>query len=159
MTAEVPKVPYSGLGTDVFNTVTPLGSGGAITSQGSARDEESTDVDDDKASTSSSTSSVVVALASATLADSLWQSAPSYPPQYLSTVGEHIPPSNKALVEPTTVDDDGVNQEGHPWASDAFENSLNTDHIFDRFNERAAYEPQQCVRCALLRLRDNRLFV
>jgi hypothetical protein len=29
---------------------------------------------------------------------------------------------------------------------------MHTDHLFDKFNERAAHEPQQCVRCAPLRL-------
>jgi len=136
----------------MFNSIASPASGGTITSQGSACDEESTDIDDDEnASTSSSASSVIVVLAAATLAYSLWQSAPSYPPQYLSTTGEYIPPSKKAPDELTAgiVDSDGFNQEGHPWASERYENSMHTDHLFDRFNERAAHEPQQCVRCAL----------
>jgi len=142
------EVPHSGLGTDVFNSVTPLDPGAEVTFQGSVRDQENVDHDDDSASTSSSVSSVVVALASATVADSSWLSAPLYLPQYLSTVDEYIPPSNKAPDEPTTGhdDDDGFNQEGHPWASEQYENSVPTDHIFDRFNERAAHQPQQCVR-------------
>jgi hypothetical protein len=152
------EVPHSGLGTDVFNSVTPLDPGAEVTFQGSVRDEENVDHDDDSASTSSSVSSVVVALASATLADSSWLSAPLYPPQYLSTVDEYIPPSNIAPDEPTTRhddDDDGFNQEGHPWASEQYENSVHTDHIFDRFNERAAHQPQQCVRCVRLCLRGD----
>jgi hypothetical protein len=32
---------------------------------------------------------------------------------------------------------------------------VHTDHIFDRFNERAAHQPQQCVRCVRLRLRGD----
>jgi pre-rRNA-processing protein TSR4 len=143
-------MPHSGLGCDMFNSVTPLNSGSTITSQVSVPDEEGSD-DDDGASTSSA-SSVIEALASVTLVDSSWQSAPSYPPQYLSTANEYIPPQNKASDELTAeiVDDDRVSQEAHPWASEKYENSMHTDHLFDRFNERAAHEPQQCVRCAPL---------
>jgi pre-rRNA-processing protein TSR4 len=89
-----------------------------------------------------------------TLVDSSWQSAPSYPPQYLSTADEYIPPQNKASDELTTgiLDDDRVTEEAHPWTSEKYENSMHTDHLFDKFNERVAHEPQQCVRCAPLRL-------
>ena len=151
MSTEANPVPHSGLGCDMFNSATQVDSGGTITSQDSAPDEESIESDDDSVSTSS-VSSVIVALASATLVDSLWQSAPSYPPQYLSTANEYLPPANKASDELTAgiVDDDRGNQEGHPWAPEKYENSINTDHLFDKFNQRAAHEPQQCVRCAPL---------
>jgi len=74
--------------------------------------------------------------------------APLYPPQYLSTAGEFIPPSNKAPHERAAVigDDNGPSQEGHPWTTEKYENSMRTDHVFDRFNERTAHESQQCVR-------------
>jgi pre-rRNA-processing protein TSR4 len=150
MSTDVDKMPLSGLGSDMFNSVLPLDSGGTITSQDLVPDE-STGSDDDSASTSSA-SSVIAALASVTL-DSLWHSAPSYPPQYLSTANEYIPPPSKAH-EPTAgiIDDNGVTEEGHAWGSEKYENSR-TDHVFDRFNERTAHEPQQCVRCAPLLLR------
>ena len=155
MSTNVAKMPHSGLGSELFDLGSPLDSGSTITSQGSVPDE-SIDSDDDSASTSS-VSSAIVALASVTLVDSLWQSAPSYPPQYLSTANEYIPPPKKAPDEPTAevVDDNGVTQERHAWASEMFENSMHTDHVFDRFNERASHEPQQCVRCAPLLLRNN----
>ncbi|KAI9511530.1 programmed cell death protein 2 [Russula earlei] len=145
---ELARAPPSSLGSDVFNSVTPLGSDDAITSQDSMHDEDSTQSDDDNVSSSSSASSVVVALACATLADSSWQSAPSYRPQYLSTAGEYLPPSNKTPEDPTAgiVDDGAFNQEGRSWAAEKYENSMHTDHVFDRFNERTAHEPQQCVR-------------
>lgn len=157
MSTEMARVPHSGIsgiGYDIFNSVTPLNSGGTIMPQGSVPDEESTETDDDSASTSSE-SSVIMALANVTLDDSLWQSAPSYPPQYLSTANEYVPPPKKASDELTAgiVDDGGDTQEGHSWASEKYENSMQTDRIFDKFNERAAHEPQQCVRCAPLHLR------
>lgn len=148
---------HAGLGTDVFDSIAPPDSGSTITSHGSTGDEESIESDDENASTSSSASSVVVALGSATLVDSLWQSAPSYPPQYLSTISEPMYPSNKApdRLVAGNVDAEGLNLEGHPWASEKYENSMHTDQLFDRFNERTAREPQQCVRCALPCLRDD----
>jgi len=148
MSTEMATAPHSGFGSDVFNTTLPLDSDDAITSQDSMLGEEPTESDDDSASTSSSASPVVVALANVTLEDSLWQSAPSYPPQYLSTAGEFIPPSNKALHERAAVigDDSGPSQEGQPWTTENYENSMRTDHVFDRFNERTAHESQQCVR-------------
>jgi len=146
MSTDVANMPHSGLGSDMFNSGLPLDSGGIITSQGSVPDE-SAGSDDDNASTSS-VSSAIVALASVTLVDSLWQSSPSYHPQYLSTANEYIPPPKKASDEPTAeiIDDNGVTQEGHAWASEKYENSIHTDHVFDRFNERTSHEPQQCVR-------------
>jgi hypothetical protein len=150
---------HAGLGTDLFNSIAPLDLGSTITSRSPTRDEENTESDDENASTSSSVSSVVVALASATLVDSLWQSAAHYPPQYLSTISEPIHPSSKSKVPDGLtagdVDADGPNPEGHPWASEKYENSMHIDQHFDRFNERAALEPQQCVRCALPCLRGN----
>jgi len=145
MSTGMATAPHSGLGFDVFNITSPLGSDDALTPQDSILDEES---DNDSASTSSSASSVVAALASVTLEESLWQSAPLYPPQYLSTAGEFIPPSNKAPHERADVvgNDNGPSQEGHSWAAEKYENSMRTDHVFDRFNERTAHEPQQCVR-------------
>ena len=157
MSTEVATAPHAGLGTDIFNSIAPPDSGSAITSHGPARDEESPESDDEIASQSSSASSVAVALASARLVDSLWQSAPSYPPQYLSTISEPIHPSSKTPGRLTAgnVDADEFNPEGHPWTSEKYENSMHMDHLFDRFNERAAREPQQCVRCALPYLRGN----
>ena len=155
MSTDVAKMPNSGLGSDMFNSVLPLDPAGTITSQGSVPDE-SIGSDDDSASTSS-VASAIVALASVKLVDSLWQSAPSYPPLYLSTANEYIPPPNRARDERTSgiIDDNGVTQDGHAWAPEKYENSMRTDHVFDRFNERTAHEPQQCVRCAPLLLCIN----
>jgi pre-rRNA-processing protein TSR4 len=160
MSTEVTSVAHSGLGCDMFNSATPVDPCGTITSQDSVHDEECIGSDDDSASTSSA-SSVILALASVTLVDSLWQSAPSYPPQYLSTANEYIPTPNKASDELTEgiVDDGRDTQEGHPGSSEKYENSMNTDHLFDKFNQRAAHWPQQCVRCAPLHLHLDVLFV
>jgi pre-rRNA-processing protein TSR4 len=144
------STPHRGLGSDMFDSVSPLCSAGTIMSQCTACDEEHIDNDGDDVSTWSSVSSVVVALASATLEDSSWQFAPSYPPQYLSTISEYLPPPQKAPAERTAgaAPDDCDDQESHPWATEKYESSMHTDHIFDSFNDRTAHEPQQCVRWA-----------
>jgi pre-rRNA-processing protein TSR4 len=136
-----------GIGSDMFHSVSQPVPHGAITSQVSASEEGNADSDSDSASTSSSRS-LVVALASATLADSLWNLSPSYAPQYLSTISEYIPRPKNTLDERAAGDvtDIGADQESHAWTSEKYENSLRTDHVFDRFNERASHEPQQCVR-------------
>ena len=144
--------PHAGLGSEMFISASSLTSSGTIMPpQGTAHAEEDIENDDgDNTSTSSSVSSVVVALATATLADSSWQLSPSYPPQYLSTISEYLPsPKQPPTMSTGAVADDGDTQKGHPWATEKYENSMRTDHIFDRFVERAGHEPQQCVRWAL----------
>jgi pre-rRNA-processing protein TSR4 len=145
------SAPHLGLGSDMFDSISPLRSVDTMLPQGTACDEESIDNDDgDNSSTSSLVSSVVAALGSATLADSAWQFAPSYPPQYLSTIGEYLSHPKSGPAERTAgAVADGDDQESHPWATEKYENSMHTDHIFDGFSERTAHEPQQCVRCAL----------
>jgi len=141
--------PHAGLGSEMFISASSLASGTITPPQGTAHTEEDIENDDgDNASTSSSVSSVVVALATATLTDSSWQFPPSYPPQYLSTISEYLPPPKQPPTMSTAgaAVDDGDTQKGHPWATEKYENSMRTDHVFDRFVERAAHEPQQCVR-------------
>ncbi|SRR6266702_1056158 len=145
MSGEINNASNFGIGSDVFDSVAQPGPPGAITSQVSGPDEENADSDSDAASTSSS-NSLVVALASATLTDSSWTFSPSYAPQYLSTVSEYIAYPKKTPNDHATGADDGAHQESHTWSSEKYENSMHTDHVFDRFNERATHEPQQCVR-------------
>jgi len=143
MSGEINSATSFGIGSDVFHSLAQPGPPGAITPQVSACEEDSVDSDGDAASTTSSRS-LVTALASATLTDS-WNLSPSYSPQYISTVGEYIPSPKKSPDERATgaIADE---QESHAWVSEKYENSMRTDHVFDRFNERAAHEPQQCVR-------------
>ena len=133
-----------GIGSDMFHSASQPVPYGAITSRVSAVQEENADSDGDSGSTSSSRS-LVVALASATLTDPSWDCSPTYTPQYLSTIGEYIAHSKQKPVT-SSVTDIGADQESHTWVSEKYENSMRTDHVFDRFNERAGQEPQQCVR-------------
>ncbi|KAI9464561.1 programmed cell death protein 2 [Lactarius psammicola] len=148
MSGDINNKSNFGIGSDVFDSVAQPGPPGAITSQVSGSEEENADSDGETASTSSS-KSLVVALASATLTDSSWTSSPLYAPQYLSTISEYIPCPKKIPDQHTAgavADVRADQQESHTWSSEKYENSMRTDHVFDRFNERATHEPQQCVR-------------
>ncbi|KIY73870.1 hypothetical protein CYLTODRAFT_364813 [Cylindrobasidium torrendii FP15055 ss-10] len=119
-------------------------------------EEDSGDVDDvdDGASDTGSDSSehsLVTALATTTLEDSPWKSAPHYPPQYMSIDAEYIVPETKPKYPSAAdvldaADDANDNDKGTSWKSEAYENSLDIDQIFDRFSKRVQSEPEQCVR-------------
>ncbi|KAI9440483.1 programmed cell death protein 2 [Lactarius indigo] len=148
MSGDINNASNLGIGSDMFDSMAQPGPPGAITSQVSgSEEEENADSDGDSASTSSS---LVLALASATLADSSWDLSPSYAPQYLSTISEYIPYPKKPPDEHAVgaADDVGADEESHTWSSEKYENSMRTDHVFDRFNERATHEPQQCTTSA-----------
>ncbi|KAF7430584.1 hypothetical protein PC9H_006292 [Pleurotus ostreatus] len=115
--------------------------------------DESDESDEESDASESSDESLLTALASTTLEDSPWSSAPAYPPLYLSTLSEYIPPPPKAkLPSGVQVDDEppeGKKGKGDSFSSEAYENSLDTDHVFDRFNKRVGYEGSQCIRYEL----------
>jgi len=106
------------------------------------------DADGDSAS---SDEELLTAMASAVLEESPWKSAPSYPPLYLSTVSEYLPPLPKPKLPPGAqiADDDGKGSKDTSWASEAYENSLEMDHVFERFTKRVDYEGEQCIRYEL----------
>ncbi|KAJ8522708.1 hypothetical protein ONZ45_g710 [Pleurotus djamor] len=116
-------------------------------------EEEESDVESD--TSDASEESLLTALASTTLEDSSWLSAPSYLPLYLSTTSEYLPPPPKpklpsgVLVEDGSSPPRGSKGKDEPWTSESYENSLDIDQVFDRFNKRVSYEAQQCVRYEL----------
>jgi pre-rRNA-processing protein TSR4 len=91
-----------------------------------------------------------VALASTTLEDTVWKATPAYEPLYLSTLSEYLPshskqklPANVQVVGPDIQDkNDPI------WNNESYENSLEIDHVFDRFTKRVANESEQCLRSA-----------
>jgi pre-rRNA-processing protein TSR4 len=95
-------------------------------------------------SESSDDVSLTTALTAVTMNTSPWAIGPSYPALYLSTVQEYLlpPPRNKA--PPDSYIHDSV--KGNDWPSEAFENSLDIDAVFERFAERLSHEGKQCVR-------------
>jgi len=108
--------------------------------------------EDTQSDSASSERSLITALASVTIAESPWRSAPSYPTLYLSTVGEYLPPQAKPKVpkgvQVSELGDDEKKDKDVSWATETYENSLEMDHVFERFTKRIGYEGKQCVRSA-----------
>ena len=109
--------------------------------------------EDNQSDSASSERSLLTALASVTIAESPWRNAPSYPTLYLSTVGEYLPPQAKPKVpkgiQISELGDDEKKEKDVSWATETYENSLEMDHIFERFTKRIGYEGKQCVRSAM----------
>lgn len=100
--------------------------------------------DENDSDTDSSESSLITALASTALSESTWKSAPSYPPLYLSTLTEYLPPQGIPKL-PKGLKVEGL-REDVTWTKEKYENSLELDQIFERFTKRVAVEAKQCIR-------------
>lgn len=116
------------------------------------RDDD--DADDGDEESTSSEDELLTAMASVTVAESPWKAAPSYPPLYLSTVSEYLPPQPKSKLPAGAqvsdpLDDDPKSGKDISWASEAYEDSLEMDHVFERFTKRVSHEGEQCVRYEL----------
>lgn len=110
----------------------------------SAADDESESEDEDGTETEDE---LVTAMASSTLDTSEWASAPAYTTLYLSTFSEYLP-KPKTAKGPAAEDAEADHEKGKDtsWAMEGYENSLETDHVFDRFSQRVEYQSDQCVR-------------
>lgn len=111
------------------------------------------DQSDDESETSSTEDSLITAMASTTIQESPWTAAPSYPPIYLSTMAEYIPPSPKAKIPDNariedSADDDKGGKDG-AWGLEAYENTLKVDLVFERFTKRISHTADQCLRYEL----------
>lgn len=86
------------------------------------------------------------ALAKTSLNDvyAVWKDMPTYPPLYLSTISEYLPPEPKAKANIGV--DDGLGDCKAKGGSEAYENSLNVDEVFSRFIKRVGCEGEQCIR-------------
>lgn len=138
-----------GLGTQIFDKASA-----EPTTSSPEEVVEASDAESEASASSCSDESVIVAMASATIGPSPWVSAPSYQPLYLSTTSEFLPPPPKAKLRSGTqvqdpADDEGKEGKNANWTFEAYENSLEVDHIFDRFTKRVGYEGEQCVRYEL----------
>ena len=113
---------------------------------------KASDAESEASESSTSSESLIVAMTSMDIGPSPWVSAPSYSPLYLSTTSEYLPPPPKNKLPPGTQVQDPADEEGKEerknasWAFEAYENSLEVDHVFDRFTKRVGYEGEQCVR-------------
>lgn len=86
------------------------------------------------------------ALAKTALNDTyaVWKDMPSYPPLYLSTISEYLPPAPKAKTGINV--DDGLGDSKAKGGSETYENSINVDDAFSRFTKRVECEGGQCIR-------------
>ncbi|KAK7445469.1 hypothetical protein VKT23_014887 [Stygiomarasmius scandens] len=126
----------------------PFGLGAQIFGGAPQEDQDQGDDVSDTESTSSE-ESLLTAMASATLEESPWRHGPSYPALYLSTSSEYIPPppKSKAPTKDQLMDSfSGGDNKELSWISEAYENSLDVDSVFERFSKRVGHEGEQCVR-------------
>lgn len=145
----VPSNPFSmsnssglgsfGLGAQIFGDV----------SSPSPSPENDAEVSDSEST--SSEQSLLTAMASTALEESPWKPTPAYPSLYLSTVSEYLPPQPKLKVPDgvSVVDPDEAPEKDISWAFEPYENSLEVDHVFERFTKRVGYEGDQCIRYEL----------
>ncbi|TFK74897.1 hypothetical protein BDN72DRAFT_832610 [Pluteus cervinus] len=135
-----PANPSHGLGAHIFGVGPFL----------DAKQEEA-DASDSESDTSEG--SLVTAMASTSLEDSAWKSAPRYPALYLSTVSEFLRPQPKlkipAGVQVPDPYSDNPGKGDVSWASEPYENSLEVDKVFERFSKIVSSEGEQCIRYEL----------
>lgn len=131
-----------GFGDQVFGQVAP---------EEPAEADEGSESDAGSATSEASEESISVALASTLLSESPWLASPSYPPLYLASELEHLPPPKKTKLPPgvQVVDpaEDGAEKDAN-WSLETYENSIEMDNVFDRFAKRVGHEPEQCIRSA-----------
>lgn len=75
---------------------------------------------------------------------SQWDSLPSHPAKYLATIDEVITTTTARAMSKEYTDDASVG--GEVTGPELYENSLDTDPLFDRFTRRVSNEGEQCVR-------------
>ncbi|KDR67950.1 hypothetical protein GALMADRAFT_257459 [Galerina marginata CBS 339.88] len=142
-----------GLGAQIFGAPSSRANG-PVEQEGEGQGSEDEDEGSNSGSESSDESPLLTAMAAATISESPWRSAPSYPPLYLSTVSEYVPPQAKprlpkgVVVEDDFGDDDKKNKD-ISWIKETYENSLDVDQVFERFTKRVLFEGEQCVRYEL----------
>ena len=141
MQAPLTPMPF-GLGDQIFGNT----SSNSSDLPPPATDDQS----DSESEASDSEESLITAMASVTIQGSAWATAPSYPPAYLSTMSEYIPPepkfkipSNAQMEEPTSDNKQGKDAS---WGLEGYENALKVDSVFDRFTKRVGHTAEQCLR-------------
>lgn len=146
-----PAVNMFGIGAQIFGDTPSTSLVEPKPDENDNPENENDHANDDE---SSSEDELLSVMASVTVVDSPWKAAPSYPPLYLSTVSEYLPPQSKSKPLHETQVTDSLDDKDHKggkdkdisWASEPYEDSLELDHVFERFTKRVAYEGEQCVR-------------
>jgi pre-rRNA-processing protein TSR4 len=139
---------HFGLGDHVFGQPAPIVAATAV------EDEPEDTSDVESVASESSVHSLITAMASTTIDDSPWRAAPSFPPLYLSTISEYLPPPPKTKIPQNAriedpADDDSKDGKDVSWAFEPYENSLEVDGVFDRFTKRVSNTGEQCLRYEL----------
>ncbi|KAG6335808.1 hypothetical protein ID866_3286 [Astraeus odoratus] len=140
MQASTSPSPF-GLGDQIFGQI----SNDAPHLPSSAEEGDQSDAE----SEDSSEDSLITAMASTTIQEPAWTMAPSYPPVYLSTMVEYIPPAPKPKLPPNARIDEAADEKGGKdasWGLEAYENMLKVDATFDRFTKRISHTAEQCLR-------------
>jgi len=104
------------------------------------------DSEDSEDSINEEAEELAEALAKTSLNDTyvIWKDMPAYPPLYLSTISEYLPPEPKAKANVKV--DDGLGDCKTKGGSEAYENSVGMDEVFSRFIKRVECEGKQCIR-------------
>lgn len=143
-----------GLGAQVFGGAYATPEGAASNAQDhqnpqNSRFDEDEGEDDES---SDDDEELLTAMASTTLEDSPWKAAPAYPALYLSTVAEYLPPAPKSRSSPEKAileeAAEGKAKDGG-WSVEGYEDSMDLDHVFERFSKRVGYLGEQCIRYEL----------
>ena len=141
----VEDAPPFGLGSQIFDATTeePVPPEPEFDDSGSDTDDDTEDSED---AVDEEAEDLAEALAKTTLNDvyTVWEAMPSYPPVYMSTVSEYLPPEPKAKANIKA--DDGLGGSKTRGGSEAYENSMHVDEVFSRFTKRVECEGEQCVR-------------
>lgn len=109
-------------------------------------DSDNDDSEDNKDTVDNEEEELAGSLAKTSLNDgyAVWKDMPAYPPLYLSTISEYLPPEPKAKANIKV--DDGLGDCKTRGGLEAYENSMNMDEIFSRFIRRVGCEGEQCIR-------------
>ena len=120
-------------------------------------DSDTDDSEDSEDTVDEEAEDLAEALAKTTLSDvyAVWKDMPSYPPLYMSTVSEYLPPEPKAKTKMEV--DDGLGDGKTKGALEAYENSMSVDEIFSRFTKRVECEGGQCIRYVTVSQSEIRL--
>jgi pre-rRNA-processing protein TSR4 len=138
-----------GLGSHIFDATTGGGEPVPPESEFEAEDSDPDtdgDTEDSEDAVDEEAEDLAEALAKTTLNDvyTIWGDMPSYPPVYLSTIGEYLPPEPKTKANIKV--DDGLGDSKAKGGLEAYENSTHVDEVFSRFTKRVECEGGQCVR-------------
>ena len=137
-----------GLGSQIFGGAAPVeiensSDGGEVAADDEDRAES------EAAASSASEGSLITAMTTIALEETPWVSSPTYPPLYLSTTSEYVPPPPKSKLPAGVLVEDydeSKDAKGTNWAAETWENSLEVDFVFERFTKRVGYEGEQCIR-------------